>query len=187
MDAIDRQILDLLQRDARITQQEIAKRVRLSQPSVADRIRKLEESKTITSYVARVDPQHLGKDITAFIGVSVGHPRYFDEFAKTVASLPDILECHRVAGIDSYMLKVRTDNTRALDRLLVEEIRTIPGVTRTNTTLVLSSIKEETAVLASVADEPRRSNGRGAATVIREPSGKARSAARATQKKDEKP
>lgn len=160
MDGIDRQILDLLQRDARITQQEIAKRVKLSQPSVADRIRKLEEQSIITSYVARVDPQQLGKDITAFIGVSVGHPQYFDEFAKKVASLPDILECHRVAGIDSYILKVRTENTRALDRLLVEEIRTIPGVTRTQTTLVLSSIKEETAMLAVVPGEPRKANGR---------------------------
>jgi Lrp/AsnC family transcriptional regulator, leucine-responsive regulatory protein len=160
VDAIDRQILDLLQRDARLTQQEIAKRVKLSQPSVADRIRKLEDQSIITSYVARVDPQHLGKDITAFIGVSVGHPQYFDEFAKKVSSLPDILECHRVAGIDSYILKVRTDNTRALDRLLVEEIRTIPGVTRTHTTLVLSSIKEETAVLATVPSEPRKSGGR---------------------------
>jgi Lrp/AsnC family leucine-responsive transcriptional regulator len=160
VDSIDRQILDLLQRDARITQQEIAKRVKLSQPSVADRIRKLEEQSIITSYVARVDPAQLGKDITAFIGVSVGHPQYLDEFAKKVASLPDILECHRVAGIDSYILKVRTENTRALDRLLVEEIRTIPGVTRTQTTLVLSSIKEETAMLALVPGEPRKSNGR---------------------------
>jgi Lrp/AsnC family leucine-responsive transcriptional regulator len=149
-----------LQRDARITQQEIAKRVKLSQPSVADRIRKLEEQLIITSYVARVDPLQLGKDITAFIGVSVGHPQYFDEFAKKVTSLPDILECHRVAGIDSYMLKVRTENTRALDRLLVEEIRTIPGVTRTQTTLVLSSIKEETSMLACVPGEPRKPNGR---------------------------
>ena len=160
MDGIDRQILDLLQRDARITQQEIAKRVKLSQPSVADRIRKLEEQSIITSYVARVDPLQLGKDITAFIGVSVGHPQYFDEFAKKVASLPDILECHRVAGIDSYMLKVRTENTRALDRLLVEEIRTIPGVTRTQTTLVLSSIKEETSMLACVPGEPRKPSAR---------------------------
>ncbi|MEZ4362538.1 MAG: Lrp/AsnC family transcriptional regulator [Kofleriaceae bacterium] len=154
MDAIDRQILDLLQHDARITQQDIAKRVKLTQPSVADRIRKLEDQGIITRYVARVDPLLMGKDITAFIGVSVGHPKYFDEFARKVSALPDIQECHRVAGIDSYVLKIRTENTRALDRLLVEQIRTIPGVTRTNTTLVLSSIKEETSVLA--CDPPRR-------------------------------
>lgn len=185
MDGIDRQILDLLQRDARITQQEIAKRVKLSQPSVADRIRKLEEQAIITSYVARVDPQQLGKDITAYIGVSVGHPQYFDEFAKKVTSLPDILECHRVAGIDSYILKVRTENTRALDRLLVEEIRTIPGVTRTNTTLVLSSIKEETAMLASVPQiEPRKPNGKTAASEGRSSEPNARMQSR---EKDDRP
>lgn len=143
MDPVDVQIVDLLQGDARMTQQEIARKVGLSQPSVADRIRKLEEAKVITGYVARVDPRKLGKDITAFIGVSIEHPKYFDSFAKKVMGLPEVLECHRVAGQESYVLKVRTENTGSLDRLLVENLRVIPGVTRTQTTIVLASIKEE--------------------------------------------
>jgi Lrp/AsnC family transcriptional regulator, leucine-responsive regulatory protein len=59
-----------------------------------------------------------------------------------------VLECHRVAGEDSYLLKVKTHNTRSLDRLLVEVLRTIPGVTRTHTTIVLAPVKEETYVHA---------------------------------------
>lgn len=146
MDATDEQIVDLLQADARTTQAEIAKRVGLSQPSVADRIRKLEEAKIITGYAAKVDPKRLGKDITAFIGVGIEHPKYFDGFAKKVIALPEVLECHRVAGQESYVLKVRTENTSTLDKLLVEGLRTIPGVTRTTTTIVLASIKEETRI-----------------------------------------
>jgi Lrp/AsnC family leucine-responsive transcriptional regulator len=153
VDAIDLRILEILQRDARVTQQDIARRVKLSQPSVADRIRKLEARGVILGYFAKVDPAHLGKDITAFIGVGISHPKYFEQFGKKVLAIPDILECHRVAGNESYLLKIRTENTRSLDRLLVEQLRTIPGVFRTETTLVLSSIKEDLALSIHVEQE----------------------------------
>jgi len=61
----------------------------------------------------------------------------------------EILECHRVAGPDSYLLKVRTDNTGTLDALLVERLRTLPGVTRTQTTIVLCTVKEDSRVAPS--------------------------------------
>jgi Lrp/AsnC family leucine-responsive transcriptional regulator len=146
MDALDYRIVDMLQRDGRATQLEISRAVGLSQPAVAERIRKLEERGVITGYVARVDASKLGKDITAFIGVNIEHPKYFEGFAKKVMALPEVLEAHRVAGQDSYILKVKTANTRTLDQLLVETLRTISGVTRTHTTIVLTSIKEETLV-----------------------------------------
>ncbi|MFP2904225.1 Lrp/AsnC family transcriptional regulator [Pyxidicoccus sp. 3LFB2] len=146
LDELDIRIVDLLQRDGRATQLEISRAVGLSQPAVAERIRKLEERGVITGYTARVDASKLGKDITAFIGVNIEHPKYFEGFAKKVLALPDILECHRVAGQDSYILKVKTANTKTLDSLLVETLRTIAGVTRTQTTIVLSSIKEDTHV-----------------------------------------
>jgi Lrp/AsnC family transcriptional regulator, leucine-responsive regulatory protein len=146
MDDIDLRLVDLLQRDGRATQLELAKTVGLSQPSVAERIRKLEERGVITGYTAQVDGSRLGCDITAFVGVGIEHPKYFDGFAKKVLGLEEVLECHRVAGEDSYMLKVKTRNPRTLDRLLVQVIRIIPGVTRTHTTIVLTSIKEETRV-----------------------------------------
>jgi Lrp/AsnC family transcriptional regulator, leucine-responsive regulatory protein len=146
MDELDSRIVDLLQRDGRATQLEISRTVGMSQPAVAERIRKLEEKGVITGYTARVDAAKLGKDITAFIGVSIEHPKYFEGFTKKVLAMPDVLEAHRVAGQDSYLLKVRTDNTGTLDTLLVGTLRTIPGVTRTHTTIVLSSVKETTHV-----------------------------------------
>jgi Lrp/AsnC family leucine-responsive transcriptional regulator len=153
MDHADFHIVDQLQRNARTTQSELAKAVGLSQPAVAERIRKLEERGVITGYAARVDAAALGMDITAFIGVGIEHPKFFDNFTKKVQGLTEVLECHRVAGEDSYLLKVKTKNTRSLDRLLVEVLRTIPGVTRTHTTIVLAPIKEDTYVHAAPAAE----------------------------------
>jgi Lrp/AsnC family leucine-responsive transcriptional regulator len=154
MDTTDERLVTLLQQDARATQAELAKTIGLSQPATYERIRKLEESGVIIGYSARVDATKLGKDVTAFVGVSIEHPKYFEAFAKRVLAHPDVLECHRVAGADSYLLKVKTANTGSLDRLLVEQLRTITGVTRTNTTIVLASVKEETTVIPLKGDAP---------------------------------
>jgi len=145
MDPIDYQILDLLQRDARTTQAQIAQAVGLSQPSVADRIRKLDESGAVLGYVARLDSRRMGNDIAAFIGVRISHPRHHEAFTRRILQIPDVLECHRVAGLDSYLLKVVSRNTQTLDDL-ISTLRRIAGVTRTATTIVLATVKETTVV-----------------------------------------
>lgn len=147
MDSIDKKLIELLQANGRATQLELAGEIGLSQPATAERIRKLEERGTILGYEARVDAVQLGKDVTAFIGVGIEHPKYFEAFTKKVLAHPEVLEAHRVAGGDSYLLKVKTSNTRSLDKLLTEEIRTITGVTRTHTTLVLAAVKETMTVM----------------------------------------
>jgi Lrp/AsnC family leucine-responsive transcriptional regulator len=153
MDPVDGRIVDLLQQNAHATQAEIARKVGMSQPSVAERIRKLEEDGVITGYVAKVDPKKLGKDIMAFVSVDIEHPRYFDSFAKKVMGMPEVLECHRVAGEESYVLRIRTEDTGTLDRLLVGELRTTAGVTRTATTIVLATVKEETRIVPTRGGE----------------------------------
>lgn len=165
LDAIDYKLLDLLQQNARATQLEMAAAVGLSQPAVAERMRKLEQEGIITSYSARVDGKKLGKDITAFIGVRIEHPKYNAGFGKKVLDIPDVLECHRITGPDSYLLKVVTEDTQSLDSLISDLLRHIPGVTRTLTTVVTSSIKEGSHIKpASVPETPaprrRRPAGR---------------------------
>jgi Lrp/AsnC family leucine-responsive transcriptional regulator len=150
LNQIDYKIADLLQRNARMTQSEMAAAVGLSQPAVAERMRKLEQEGVITGYAARVNGRKLGKDITAFIGVGIEHPKHNAEFAKKILALPDVLECHHVTGAVSYLLKVVTENTESLDRLISESLRTIPGVTRTHTTIVMSSVKEGTHIKPAV-------------------------------------
>lgn len=100
----------------------------------------------VLGYVARLDPKLLGNDIRAFIGVRISHPRHHDGFTRRVQEIPEVLECHRVAGLDSYLLKVITRNTQALDELISDTLRRIAGVTRTQTTIVLQAVKESTAV-----------------------------------------
>lgn len=153
MDPIDYRILDLLQRDARTTQAQIASAVGLSQPSIADRIRKLDASGAVVGYVARLDPRRMGNDIRAFIGVRISHPRHHDGFARRIQQIPEVLECHRVAGLDSYLLKVVARNTEALDELISGKLRRLTGVTRTTTTIALATVKETTEVPLPLSQE----------------------------------
>ena len=163
LDTIDYKLLDLLQRNARITQLEMASAVGLSQPAVAERMRKLEQERLITGYTARVDGRKLGKDITAFVGVRIEHPKYNDRFAKEILALPDVLECHRITGPDSYLLKVVTEDTQSLDRLISDLLRHIPGVTRTLTTVVTSSIKEGSHIKPAASEHAPTKRRRTAA------------------------
>jgi len=155
LDPIDYKLLDLLQLNARMTQLEMAADVGLSQPAVAERMRKLEQEGVITGYAARVDRRKLAKDICAFIGVRIEHPKYNASFGKRILELPDVLECHRITGPDSYLLKVVTEDTESLDLLISDLLRHIPGVTRTLTTVVTSSIKEGSHITPGVSEKPQ--------------------------------
>jgi Lrp/AsnC family leucine-responsive transcriptional regulator len=106
-----------------------------------ERVKKLEGGGIIKGYQAVVDGKKVGKDITAFIGVSIGNQRDMDRFAAQMLQRPDVLECHHVTGDESFILKAKSANTRSLERLL-GEIRSVEGVTRTVTKVVLSSAKE---------------------------------------------
>lgn len=155
LDAIDHKLLELLQENSRMSQSDLAAKVGLSQPSIAERVHKLERLGVILGYMARVDARALGKGITAFIGVAIEHPRFNTEFARQIMDVSEVLECHHVTGGDSYLLKVKTEDTESLDRLISERIRTIPGVTSTRTTVVMSSVKEDCRIFAATGPDAR--------------------------------
>lgn len=156
MDSIDLAIVSALQRDARQSQLTIAREVGLSQPAIAERIRKLERRGVIQGYTAILNATKIGVDVTAFIGVVIEKPAHFDSFARHIHAMTEVLECHRVAGEFTYLLKVKAANTRGLDALLTEKIRLLPGVTRTLTTIALLSVKETPALPLEglAAEEP---------------------------------
>lgn len=106
-----------------------------------ERVKKLEAGGVIRGYQALIDGKKVGKDITAFIGVSVGNQRDIDKFASQMLRYADVLECHHVTGEESFVLKVKAANTGALEKLL-GQIRSVEGVTRTVTKVVLSTAKE---------------------------------------------
>ena len=141
LDHTDLRILSILQSQGRCHLAEIAKEVDLSSPAVMERVKKLEANGVIKGYQAVLDPKKVGKDVTAFIGVSVSRQRYIDAFASHMMRKRDVLECHHVTGEESFILKVKTANTDSLEKLLAE-IRSVEGVTGTVTKVVLSSVKE---------------------------------------------
>ena len=141
LDPIDLKILAILQDHGRSHLADIAKEVDLSSPAVMERVKKLEAYGIIKGYQAVLDPKKMGKDVTAFIGVSVAYQRFIDDFASRMVRQHDVLECHHVTGEESFLLKVKTANTESLEKLL-GEIRSVEGVTRTVTKVVLSTPKE---------------------------------------------
>lgn len=141
LDNIDLKIISILQNNGRCHLAEIAKEVDLSSPAVMERVKKLETSGVIKGYQAVLDPKKFGKDVTAFVGVSVDHQRHIDGFSSLMMRQRDVLECHHVTGEESFILKVKTANTDSLEKLLAE-IRSVEGVTGTITKVVLSSVKE---------------------------------------------
>ncbi len=159
LDATDVGILVLLQRNCKQPLAEIGKHVELSAPAVMERVHKLEDAGVIRAYRAEIDGRAIGKDITAFIGVSIEHPRAVESFEKDIDSVPDVLECHHVTGQHTLMLKVKTRNTESLERL-IDQIRSVNGVTRTETQVVLSTCAERTELAFEVGDAPLAKRGR---------------------------
>lgn len=162
LDRIDLKILFILQNDGRKRLADIADEVELSAPAVMERVKKLEASGVIKGYQALVDGKKVGKDITAFIGVSIGNQRDMDRFASQMMRYQDVLECHHVTGDESFILKVKSANTGSLEKLL-GDIRSVEGVTRTVTKIVLSTAKENQALeldarLAEFAHAKKKAN-----------------------------
>jgi Lrp/AsnC family leucine-responsive transcriptional regulator len=149
LDEIDVKILEALQGNGRIRRNDLAELVDLSLPSVSERLRKLEENGIITGYFAKLDYRKLGRDVTAFIAVSIDSSRHYQQFIEHVNHVDEILECHAITGDGSHLLKVRTVNTSSLEKILAK-IQAWQGVMSTRTSVVLSSSKESTRIKLEV-------------------------------------
>ena len=135
LDTTDRKLLSLLSGDARQPYADLGRQVHLSAPAVHARVKKLESSGAITGYTIRVSPEAVGKPVCAFIRI-VANREPCELTAKALAAIPEIEECHSVAGEDCVLAKVRTETPAALQELL-QRLREIPGFERTVTTMVL--------------------------------------------------
>jgi Lrp/AsnC family leucine-responsive transcriptional regulator len=134
MDAIDWKILKEMQRDARISYAELGRRVGLTTPAVIERVRKLEDAGIITGYRAEVDAAKVGLPITAFIRMSITGVDY-SRIIEVAENAPEVLECHRGTGGDSFIMKVAVSSVEHLQNLI--DRLTPYGITTTS--IVLSS------------------------------------------------
>ena len=146
LDATDRRILALVQRDGKLVQARIAKRVGLSTAAVNERLRKLEQAGVIRRYAALVDPAAVGAGLAAFVEVFIEHPRHERAFIERLLGLDEVQECHYVTGESSLLLKVRVRDVEALQELLLRRLNVVEGVRQTRTLIVLSTLKEDCLV-----------------------------------------
>lgn len=146
LDEKDRQILRIVQRDALTSQARIARQVGLSTTAVNERLKKLGASGVIKRWTAIVDPAAVGVTVTAFVEVSIEHPRFEPAILQRLQGLAEVQECHHVTGEFSLLLKLRVADMAALQELLLRGIGDLKGVRQTRTVIALSSAKEETYV-----------------------------------------
>ncbi len=142
IDETDRQILRLLQANARISNAEIARTIGLAPSAVHQRIRKLEESGIIEGYEARVAARPAGRGLVSFVRVQTGEGAVASQITARLVALPEVQEVHRVVGEDCFFVKVRVRDPEDLAALLDEKLQTIAGVAATRTTIVLTTAKE---------------------------------------------
>jgi Lrp/AsnC family leucine-responsive transcriptional regulator len=167
LDAVDRAILEILQRDARCSRAEIGKAINLSAAAVHERIKKLERSGVIRGYAALLDPEKAQCDLLAYVQVFIEHPRHEQRFLDEVAEMAEVQECHRVTGNATCFLKVRVPDRRSLQLLILDRFNALPGVRGTETVVVLSTTKESPRIhlppwlapAGEAGDGPERSRG----------------------------
>ncbi len=137
MDEVDRKILAVLMENAKTSYAEIGKMLLVSTATVHVRIKKMEALGIIKGQVLLVDPQKLGFDICAFLGIYLERNSLYDEVASLIEKIPEVVEAHYTTGMYSVFLKVVCKDTRHLRQVLHDKIQRIPGIQRTETFISL--------------------------------------------------
>ncbi len=142
IDDLDRKILAALIVEGRVKWSALAEQFEVSAPAIADRVRRLERAGVLTGYTATLDPESLGFGLTAFVTVALEHPQYRSGFLDYVQANDRVQSCHHIVGDGDYLLKVCCRSTSELEQLLSEELKALPGIQQTRTTISLRAIKE---------------------------------------------
>ena len=151
MDTNDIKALRLLQHEGRASWSRLGELLGMTGPAAAERVRRLEERGIIRGFTALIDPESVGLALTAFVALSLEKPTHREAFLKRVQALPEIQECHHCTGEDDYLLKVRCRGVSDLDRLINTELKSLPGVLRTRTTIVMRTSKDSPALALNAA------------------------------------
>ncbi|MBT5767370.1 MAG: Lrp/AsnC ligand binding domain-containing protein [Emcibacteraceae bacterium] len=151
LDKIDRKILQLLQKDGRISNVKLADMIHLSPTPCLERVKRLEKEGYIKNYVAILNPKMLNAALVSFIEVSLDRTttEAFDAFSKEVLAMDEVQECHMVAGGFDYLIKVRTSDMEHYRMFLAEKLSTIGGIKNTHTYVVMEEIKASNAINVS--------------------------------------
>jgi len=144
IDATDREILTILQQNARVSNAEIARQIHMAPSAVLERIRKLESRGVIRGYEVRIDPEALGLNLLAYIFVRTRDIGGELSTGEMLARIDEVQEVHHLAGEDCFLVKARVRDARSLGRLLRERFAASANLTSTRTTIVLETLHETT-------------------------------------------
>lgn len=149
MDNTDKKILKILQNNARTTNADIAKELKMAPSASLERLRKLEnpkEGSIIEGYQAIINPKSINLELLAFITVKTGSANWTDDIGKQLAKIANIEEIHEILGEDSYLVKIRTKDINELSSILKREIANIDGIIQTSTVMVTNSVKKNSGL-----------------------------------------
>ena len=148
LDSIDRAILTELQREGRLSNLELSQRVHLSPSACLRRVKALEDSGVIAQYVALVNPRSVGKHGVSFtiINLESMNSGQLEAFEQAVRDQPEVLDCFYVAGSNDYLIRFTYRDAEDLERFHSDVLMRLPGVARSNSLLVLRTVKRTTAL-----------------------------------------
>ncbi|OZI75022.1 winged helix-turn-helix transcriptional regulator [Bordetella genomosp. 12] len=144
LDRTDRKILDILQRNGRISITELAEQVSLSATPCSERVKRLERDGVIAGYHARLNPAALGKTLLVFLEIrlSAKSGDVFDKVKRELMYVPEVMECHLVSGDFDYLVKARLTEMAEYRRLLGEILKRLPASAESHSYVVMEEIKE---------------------------------------------
>ena len=148
LDHIDRRILEMLQRSGRMSNAELSEVVNLSPSACHRRVQRLEADRYIRDYVALLDPKKVNRPTTVFVEITLSGQadEVLDAFEKAVARVPDVLECHLMAGTADYLLKVVAGDTEDFAKIHRRYLATLPGVAQMQSSFALRTVRNTTAL-----------------------------------------
>lgn len=148
LDPTDRRILTVLQRDGRISNADLAEQINLSASACHRRVQRLEEDGYIDRYVALLDARRLGRPTTVFVEITLQGQadELLDAFEREVARVPDVLECHLMAGSADYLLKIVAQDTEDFARIHRQYLSRLPGVAKMQSSFSLRTVLKTTAI-----------------------------------------
>ncbi|WP_170327260.1 Lrp/AsnC family transcriptional regulator [Ruegeria arenilitoris] len=148
VDTTDRKILAALQRDGRMSNAELSEQVNLSPSACHRRVQRLEADGYIRNYVALLDARKMNVPTTVFVEITLQGQaeELLDAFEKAVARIPDVLECHLMAGTADYILKVVAENTEDFARIHRQYLSRLPGVAQMQSSFALRTVFKTTAL-----------------------------------------
>ncbi|TMV62116.1 Lrp/AsnC family transcriptional regulator [Thioclava sp. BHET1] len=148
IDATDRRILSALQRAGRMTNAELSEKVNLSPSACHRRVQRLETAGLIRDYVALLDERKMGRPTTVFVEITLSGQadEVLEAFERQVARIPDVLECHLMAGTADYLLKVVAQDTEDFARIHRQHLARLPGVAQMHSSFALRTVFRTTAI-----------------------------------------